>query len=78
MIRILHILRFMAALFVAPAMLGSCSKETDHVEEQYVTVQIHLDSEATKAEITEQEKVIGSVRIYAYREDNGDFSYISS
>ena len=73
MIRILHILRFMAALFVASAMLGSCSKETDHVEEQYVTVQINLDSEATKAEITEQEKVIGSVRIYAYREDNGDF-----
>lgn len=73
MIRLLHILRFMAALFVASAMLGSCSKETDHVEEQYVTVQINLDSEATKAEITEQEKVIGSVRIYAYREDNGDF-----
>lgn len=73
MIRLLHILRFMAALFVASAMLGSCSKETDHAREQYVTVHINLDDDATKAELTEQEKVIESVRIYAYREDNGDF-----
>ena len=73
MIRILHILRIMATLSVVSAMLGSCSKETDHVKEQYVTVRINLDSEATKSDLTEQEKVIGSVRIYAYREDNGDF-----
>lgn len=74
MISINHILRSLAALLAAAVVLGSCSKETNLVEERYVTVQITLnDKDATKADPDEQEKVIESVRIYAYKESNGDF-----
>ena len=74
MISINHILRSLAALLAAAVVLGSCSKETNQVEERYVTVQITLnDKDATKADPDEQEKVIESVRIYAYKESNGDF-----
>lgn len=76
MIKVRHIIPRLAALIAASVLLGSCSKEMDQDKEQLVTVQINLDEgNLTKAgeDPTVQEKVIGSVRIYAYRKDNGDF-----
>ena len=71
---ILHVLCAVSAFFGALAMLVSCTKDDRTPQEQNVVVQINLDSDkVSKATPTEQENIIGSVRIYAYREDTGDF-----
>lgn len=71
---ILHVLCAVSAFFGALAMLVSCAKDDRTPQEQNVVVQINLDSDkVSKATPTEQENIIGSVRIYAYREDTGEF-----
>lgn len=69
-----HILCIVAAFIGTLAAAVSCTKEDGTPQEQKVLIQINLDVDsATKATPTEQEKRINTVRIYAYREDSGDF-----
>lgn len=71
---IIHILCVVSMFFGTLTMLASCTKDESAPKEQNVMIQINLNAEeATKATPSELEKTIGSVRIYAYRADNGEF-----
>ena len=67
-VRILYSLAVLLAAFV----LSGCAKSAYEQTEKLVTLQISLDAKGiTKAESSDAEKSIGSVRIYAYRKDTG-------
>ena len=67
-VRILYSLAVLLAAFV----LSGCAKSAYEQTEKLVTLQISLDAKGiTKAESSDPEKSIGSVRIYAYRKDTG-------
>ncbi len=72
MIRSLRILCSLTVLVIALVMV-SCAQKTSHdIPEKLVTLQVSLKAKGiTKAEMTDAEKAIGSVRIYAYRKDTG-------
>jgi hypothetical protein len=62
----------LAVLFVALALGGCLEKAQDEVPEKLVTLQVLLNSDKiVKSAPTETEKIINSVRIYAYRKDTG-------
>lgn len=72
MIRVFHIFSHVAVLIMAFVMVSCVEKDSHELSEKLVSLQVSLDVEGiTKAEPTEAEKTIGSVRIYAYRADTG-------
>lgn len=70
MIRAFHILCRVVVLLAAFALMGCVEK--DVMPERLVTLQVSLDTDkATKAEASDAQNEIHSVRIYAYRTDTG-------
>lgn len=71
---IVHILFVVAAFIGMLAATVSCTKEDGAQQERKVLIQINLDADkVTRATPTEQERTIGTVRIYAYMEGSGEF-----
>ena len=71
MIRSVRILYSLAVLLGALALSG-CAKTGYEQTEKLVTLQISVKANGiTKADQVKDEKLIGSVRIYAYRKDSG-------
>ena len=67
-VRILYSLAVLLAAFV----LSGCAKTGYEQTEKLVTLQISVKANGiTKADQVKDEKLIGSVRIYAYRKDSG-------
>lgn len=70
--KIFHILFRMTVLLMAFVMVSCMEKDNHDPEERLVTLQVSLDVKTpVKAEPTDVEKIINSVRIYAYRADSG-------
>ena len=72
MIKTFRIFYSLTVLLTAFVLSGCAEKESYEPLEKLVTLQISLETkETTKADKSVDEKIIGSVRIYAYRKDTG-------
>lgn len=72
MIRSFRIFYSVTVLLAAFVLAGCVEKNSRDIPERLVTLKVSLKAMGiTKAELTEAEKTMSSVRIYAYRKDSG-------